>query len=427
MEYFLTTLWTALDLIALYFWGNAFFEIKHSVKCYRLLLLGGWFLSLLFLNIGLPDVYEQALSFAMFIAIALICYRGSVLRKLLFLILFFALGTIIDTGFVYGTSAVLGISLHDLMWRKATYSVVGTFGKLIIVFLAWLISRFHKRQIHESVHQKWLYLTVPFPAISLGMLIVLFHSNREMADLSIYSVIFSIMLAAANIAIIYLFGLMERSTAEAQRLALLNQQMKIQTAGIITLEKNYRTQRKATHEYRNQLQTIHDLLVAENKDAALSYIQQLQGMQTSRIFTVNSHHPIIDAVLNQKYLLAQEQDIDIQMQVSDLSRVKISADHLVVLLSNLLDNAIEACLRLPDHRSIECSMILSEFLYLSVRNTSLPVEINDNFIPTSKEPKEDHGYGLPHINYILKHLNAEYVLSCEAGWFEFAAEIPIEY
>ena len=59
-----------------------------------------------------------------------------------------------------------------------------------------------------------------------------------------------------------------------------------------------------------------------------------------------------------------------------------------------------------------------------MRNTSLPVEISDNFIPTSKEPKEDHGYGLPHIDYILKQLNAEYALSCEAGWFEFAAEIP---
>jgi sensor histidine kinase regulating citrate/malate metabolism len=164
--------------------------------------------------------------------------------------------------------------------------------------------------------------------------------------------------------------------------------------------------------------------MVENKDAALSYIKQLQGMQTTRIFTVHSHHPIIDAVLNQKYQQAQEHDIDVQMQVNDLSSVSIYTDHLVVLLSNLLDNAIEACLRLADCRAIQCTIILSDSLYLSVRNTSLPVEINGKYIPTSKEPKEDHGYGLPHIDFILNQLHAEYALSCEDGWFEFASEIP---
>lgn len=147
-------------------------------------------------------------------------------------------------------------------------------------------------------------------------------------------------------------------------------------------------------------------------------------MQKTRIFTVNSHHPVIDAVLNQKYQQAQEHEIDVQMQVSDLAYVSISTDHLVVLLSNLLDNAIEACNKLPNHRFIECSLILSDSLYISVRNTSMPVETNGNYIPTTKEPKEDHGYGLPHIDFILKQLHAEYVLSYQNGWFEFAAEIP---
>ena len=134
MEYFLTALWTALDLIALYFWGNAFFKLKYSSKKYKLLLLGVWLLSQIFLNISLLDAYEQAISFTMIVVIALISYHTSILRKALLVILFFAMGTIVDTGMVYGASAVLGISLHDLMWRKATYSIVGTLGKLIIVF-----------------------------------------------------------------------------------------------------------------------------------------------------------------------------------------------------------------------------------------------------------------------------------------------------
>lgn len=424
MEYFLSALWATLELIALHFFWSAFLEVKCSKRFYRFTIIAAWIFTMIYLNIGIPDIYEQAISICMLIAIALICYRGSFILKALFVVLLFVLAAIVDTSLVYGTSAVLGISLSDLTWRKLTYGVVVTAGKLIIIFSAWFIYRFRKMRIRESIRQKWLLLTIPFPAVSLGMLAVIFHSNRDTGDLSLGSLCFSIMLAFANIAIIYLFDLMERNTSEAKKLALLNQQMDIQTSSIMALEKNYRAQRKATHEYRNQLQTIHDLLMAENKDAALSYIQQLQGMQPTRFFTVNSHHPIIDAVLNQKYQQAQEHDIDVQMQVNDLSCVSICTDHLVVLLSNLLDNAIEACLRLTDCRAIRCSIILSDSLYLSVRNTSLPVEINGNFIPTSKDPKEDHGYGLPHIDFILNQLHAEYALSCEDGWFEFAAEIP---
>jgi signal transduction histidine kinase len=424
MEYYLTALWSALELVALHFFWSAFLEIKCSRKTYFSTLFTAWVLSLVFLNIGIKDIFEQAISFTMFIAISLICYWGSLWRKVLFVVLLFTLGAIVDSGIAYGTSAVLGISLSDLVWKKATYSVVVTIGKLIIIFFAWFTCRFREMRTYEPIRQKWLLLTIPFPTVSLGMLIVVFHGNRDIGDLSANTVFFSILLSASNFAIIYLFDLMEKNATNAKRSALLNQQMDIQTRGIIALEKNYRAQRKATHEYRNQLQTIHDLLMVENKDAALSYIKQLQGMQTTRIFTVNSHHPIIDAVLNQKYQQAQEHDIDVQMQVNDLSSVSIYTDHLVVLLSNLLDNAIEACLRLTDCRAIQCTIILSDSLYLSVRNTSLPVEINGKYIPTSKEPKEDHGYGLPHIDFILNQLHAEYALSCEDGWFEFASEIP---
>ena len=97
-----------------------------------------------------------------------------------------------------------------------------------------------------------------------------------------------------------------------------------------------------------------------------------------------------------------------------------------MLLSNLLDNAVEACLRYEGERIIQCSLLATDSLYISMRNTSVPVEIKNNYIPTSKEPKEDHGYGLAHVDLILKQMQAEYILSYENGWFEFASEIPLD-
>ncbi len=140
--------------------------------------------------------------------------------------------------------------------------------------------------------------------------------------------------------------------------------------------------------------------------------------------TVNSHHPIIDAVLNYKYQTAKEYGIDFQIQVNDLSQISIRTDELVVLLSNLLDNAIEACCRLEGRRVIQCSILLNETLFLSVRNTSNPVTIIGDTIPTSKTPKEEHGFGLSRIQLILNQLSAEYTFAYENGWFEFVVEFP---
>ena len=115
-------------------------------------------------------------------------------------------------------------------------------------------------------------------------------------------------------------------------------------------------------------------------DEAKKYIQTIQGQQTTRIFCVNSHHPIIDAVLNHKYQTAREHGIDVQIKVNDLSGVALETDQLVVLLSNLLDNAIEGCCRVDGERNLYCSIIADDDLLLSVRNTSQPVKIWNNTI-----------------------------------------------
>lgn len=113
--------------------------------------------------------------------------------------------------------------------------------------------------------------------------------------------------------------------------------------------------------------------------------------------------------------------------MNDLSSVEINIDALVVLLSNLLDNAIEACLRVKKDPAIDCSILNDDgLLFISVSNTSLPVTIVDDTIPTSKLPKQDHGYGLMIIRHILDQYNAEYTFTYEDGWFHFAAELPLK-
>ena len=90
---------------------------------------------------------------------------------------------------------------------------------------------------------------------------------------------------------------------------------------------------------------------------------------------------------------------------------------------NLLDNAIEACLKLEQNREIVCSILKEECIYISIRNTSAPVEILHGEIPTTKKETTEHGYGLPAVKYILNRMEAEYTFAYCDGWFQFVAEI----
>lgn len=424
MEYWLNALWGGTELIYFYFFLSAYLTAKKSTRHRVIVFALAWIFTIVYTFFAPGQLLKLILTTTMLFVVSRYLNNGSWYLHIIYISIAWMINGLIDTFALYGVSALLGVSYTDFIWMKLFYVVTVCLSKLISILLAWILYRVRKTVWDQTIHRRWLLLTLLFPIVSMVMLAVVFTGFQGESDLSVGAVIFSLFLAVANIAIIYLIGIMEKSTRQLQENALLHQQMDIQTDSINALERSYRKQRKATHEYKHQLQTIHDLLENEKVADAKAYVGQLQEMQTTRIFAVNSRHPIIDAVLNHKYQTAKEHEIDFQFHVNDLSQISIGTDELVVLLSNLLDNAIEACCRLDACRVIQCSILFDRTLFLSVRNTSNPVTIVGNTIPTSKTPKDEHGFGLSRIQLILKQLNAEYTFVYENGWFEFVAELP---
>ncbi len=204
---------------------------------------------------------------------------------------------------------------------------------------------------------------------------------------------------------------------------LLRQHMEMQQESMSALEQNYRLQRKSTHEFEHHLQVLRDLLDQGETETAQSYLGQLKRNRSIHVMSVSSNHPVVDVILNQKHQTARQNEIKMQIQVNDLSAVQIPSDSLVVILTNLLDNAMEACRRIDGYREIFCTILYDEGLYISIRNTSGPVSVVDGKIPTSKQNSLSHGYGLLSVSYMLDKLGAEYTFGYEEGWFHFTAEI----
>lgn len=356
---------------------------------------------------------------------ALHLFSGAWYAQILLELVIILFITITDSIVSYGTSALLKISLSELIWRKNAYIVIGTLNKLIVLLCTWLTYHFRNVYGLRSIHRKWFALMLMFPLISMIILMLNYYNNQRNQDISMGVLLISAFLAVANMGVIYLMHSLEKATIKEQEAALLKQQIEYQKENFIALEQSYRNQRKVTHEFERHIETLRDLLVRDESITACEYVNRLQKDRNLRVFCINTRHPVIDVILNQKHQLAYEFGIKMQVQINDLASVQIQPDAIVVLLANLLDNAIEACQKVNTRKEICCTILHGESLYISIRNTTQPVVIQNGEIATDPKRSIEHGYGIPAIKLILEQLNAEYTFEYEDGWFQFVADIPI--
>ena len=424
MEYIISALWFALECVAFFLFASAFLPYRYNRKRTILMALCMCTLLLFSQSFPLPALVLRLCALIFGLCLIVFLFKGRLALRLFIGLLDYIIVAAMDAIVLFGASTILRISLDELVWKKGMYTVLVTAGKILSVFLAWLVTRLHPFHKLHPLRPKWMLLVSFFPLTSLFMLMALFLICRDQRDLTQPVAFFCIFLGIANVAIVYVVSLIEQDTEVKQQNNILSQQMEIQTASILALDKAYRQQRQTTHDFQNHLCTISDLLAQKSYETAAKYVRELSQAQTSRILIVNTHHPIIDAILNQKYQMAVESQIEMRFCINDLSGIQLSASELVVLLSNLLDNAIEACRRIDTERLIRCTILENDGSFLSIRNTSLPVLITEHGIATTKASASEQGYGLPSVCRILDGLHAEYAYNYENGWFQFTAEIP---
>lgn len=211
--------------------------------------------------------------------------------------------------------------------------------------------------------------------------------------------------------------------AYSLQLFSLGQQLEVQVRSMESASKLFSEQRKKVHDYRSHLNTLRVLLQNHEYEQAEVYLNSVSKQQTERLFLVNTHHSILDALFNTKASEAIQEGIEIDFRVNDLSMLPFEAADMVVLLSNLLDNAIEANRSYCGSKKIHVTALWKKSFLFSIRNTSNPVRIENNTIQTTKPDPQLHGFGLSNVKLILEKYNGDFTMDYEDNWFQFTGEI----
>ena len=179
---------------------------------------------------------------------------------------------------------------------------------------------------------------------------------------------------------------------------LLQEHMEIVTEYYYDTIKKDDEIHKFRHDIKNLLIALYDLISDNKNDEALTYIKDIDEICNQGARNFKSGNFIADVVLNSKQTRAEKNSTKIVFK-GIIPNEKLKDTDMVILLSNLLDNAIEACEKLPGDKEISINSVLkNNFWVMTVSN---PFEgsrrIIGNHIITNKPNKSLHGYGLKNI------------------------------
>lgn len=192
------------------------------------------------------------------------------------------------------------------------------------------------------------------------------------------------------------------------------------------LLESYKTQRRLTHEFTNHTEALALLLQQGDYEGAKAYLSTLTKTIAANTTIMNTHNPLLDALLSKKYEEASRKGVMVYFDLPDLRDMPMDQTDLVIVLSNLLNNAIEAAAQ-ADPPEVYVRMRKSEDeVVLSVRNrVEKDLNLVDDQLPRISQKGAGHGFGLWNVRDVLKKYGGEYTISCRECWFRFTCTIPL--
>lgn len=238
-----------------------------------------------------------------------------------------------------------------------------------------------------------------------------------------FALIAAIMLLISHSIYFVIMNLLSKNINKLTHIESEYQNMKLKTKYYEEVEVINQEVRRYRHDLANHLHMLYYFLEERNIEAATEYLNRM-GVDLKKInkgfYYIKTRNEAIDFILNSKLLIAREKGIKIKSTVEDMEILFICNVDICTLLSNLLDNAIEACaLYKGDESFIDLDMrLIKRNFAINIKNSANPVKTDENGNYLTNKKSGDHGFGMLQINRIIKQYNGYISRKYENNVFE---------
>lgn len=328
-------------------------------------------------------------------------------------------------GVTYIPLALIGIlgdnNIFLVLWEGET-----GYDLLYVIAEACLLVLLYRKGSHWFA---WIRnRKIRYPAFWIVLLIVLYFIGNVLTIINAFIMIQfvypHILLSIAVLVLIVSVFLFLKATV--RRLSLQNENLKLQRNMIkdyyFALQQQIELVRKFRHDIANHLQTVELLAkLPDVRSAEIDEYEEVLRKQHQRLATIGyCSNPVIDAALAGKVRYCKKMEIPIEISMSgvNFSEQSIEELDLLGLLFNLLDNAIESCMKIRDHESrhieLQCFQTAGCFVLL-MKNSFLEVVEQNHRLITTKRDKKYHGVGMSIVSDIVKKYDGGMDITYEYG------------
>lgn len=332
----------------------------------------------------------------------------------------------------YATLLVVGkifpsLSIEILDTSTVTISISLVCKMMLLCVILLLKRKIGHKQGDMLTDIEWLRLLL-VPIITMASLITIdlkfnVSQNIRQNDTLMY---IALGMAGMNIIVFYLINdIMEREQIIRED-RLFREKIKNETDMYYSISDNLDRQRKRTHEFKNQIACIASLASSKKYKELEDYIRNIDNNLKLSMDMIDTNNVIVNAILNTKYRETLEKQIVFVLRVNDLSEMVLPDEDIVVILSNLLNNAIEACMSC-ENKVIKLKFVLEENqIIISAKNNmqKIPIKDNDKFITRKTEEPEEHGVGIENIIQTIEKYGGKHVIEYNDDTFSFTIMIP---
>ena len=320
-------------------------------------------------------------------------------------------------------SLIFYTHITDVFYSKFSYRFIACLIiKVVDILLIMLVYRFFSKSGLNLKKYVWiLFNTVMFIFLFLSVVfMILYPKLNYSGDTVVLFLIISASFLIMSFIVIYFITRICASFNYEKKVYLLESNYAMLRDNMAFQNSSSEKIKKSQHDMRSHIMTVKTLLENGNIPEAEQLLNELEKQVNSIKIELSEStgNPLIDAVILQNAAVCEIKHIKFSYKLTALPNLNISEADLSSVLSNLLNNAVEAAEK-TENPFIELSAeVYKSFLSVSVKNSCChAAAVSSGGLVTSKDDKEAHGYGTQIIKDITSKYCGEYLWEAHSTYF----------
>lgn len=404
------------------------FQILERRSHFLLRVLGALGIAIVQGSIGLLQIPVLNMTSAMLMIVGstLLCYRCKKLYFLVYDVLIAFCGFLTDVLAVLVLSTYYNSSISSILQEKEYIIIRCSFTTLLTFLLCQLLfTLIRKKHAIFSWYEAIFYTMLATGEITVFAYVCKYIQAYSSGTFLIFFLLGCLVLDVYIVVVFYRISIVRKTEKEN---ALLQQQSEMQLEVYSDLQQRYQSSMRTIHDAKRHVRALESLIQSDHLAEAQQYkeslFQKLNELQPS----IQCDNPLLSAILNHVFLKTEQRHIALKMDLQGEEQLSMLAGvDLTTIVSNLLDNAVDAVSELPEEQRyihFAVAFQMGEIMIHVENPTKNDLKREGNAVVSTKEGHL--GLGLKNVEMVVKKYKGDFKIHVKDGNFVVAITIPTE-